>query len=97
VRDDGGEIVGGILADIWGGWLYISYLWVAPELRKQGYGTRLMQAAEAEGRAKGCRYALVDTHSFQAPDFYQQEGFQIVGHIDDYPLGHSAFILTKAL
>src|SRR5437879_2164802 len=79
MRDDAGKIVGGILGDIWGGWLYISYLWVAPELQRQGYGTRLLAAAEEEGRAKGCRYAMLETHSFQAPDFYQRAGYQVAG------------------
>jgi ribosomal protein S18 acetylase RimI-like enzyme len=97
VRNDAGKMVGGVLGDIWGGWLYISYLWVAPELRNQGYGTRLMQAAEDEARAKGCRFVMVETHSFQAPDFYQRAGFQVAGKLDDYPPGHAYFILWKAL
>ncbi|MBK8027265.1 MAG: GNAT family N-acetyltransferase, partial [Chloroflexi bacterium] len=97
VRDDMGEIVGGILGGMWGGWLHITFLWVAPELRKQGYGTRLLQAAEAEAKEKGCRSAFLETHSFQAPDFYRRLGFQPVGQLSDYPPGHAYFIMWKPL
>src|SRR5688572_22645510 len=97
VRDDAGQIVGGILGDIWGGWLHITYLWVMPELREHGYGSRLLQAAEDEARSKGCRGAFLETHSFQVPAFYRKRGFLPVGQLDDYPAGHSFFIMWKPL
>ena len=47
--------------------------------------------------ARGCTQALLDTHSFQAPDFYVQQGYIIYGTIDDYPLGHQKHYLRKSL
>ncbi len=97
VRDDAGKIVGGILGHIWGGWLEISTLWLSDGLRKQGYGTRLLQAAQDEARKKDCRAVFLGTFSFQAPDFYRKHGFLPAGELKDYPPGHSHFFLWKPL
>ena len=45
LRDDAQEVLGGLLASIWGGVLYVRILWVAQALRGQGYGGRLLEAA----------------------------------------------------
>ena len=97
VRDDAGEIVAGILGGMWGGWLHITELWVSENFRKQGYGTRLLQSAENEARAKGCRSVYLETFSFQAPDFYRRHGYQPAGQINDFPPGHTHFIMWKML
>jgi len=43
------------------------------------------------------RHAHLDTFSFQAPDFYQQRGYQVFGQLDDFPPGHRRYYLTKEL
>jgi len=97
LRDERGAILGGALGDIWGGWLDLTFLWVAVPLRGRGYGRQLLEAAEEEARAQGCRGVHLSTHSFQARPFYEKLGYQIVGEIPDYPAGHSLFFLKKAL
>jgi len=97
LRDENGSIRGGIAADLWGGWLNIEFLWVDEDLREQGYATQLMQHVEAEARAYGCRHARVGTHSFQARPFYERLGYQVIAELEDYPPGHSDFLLRKAL
>ena len=52
--------------------------------RRQGYGTRLMQAAEAEAVRRGCGKAMVDTDSFQAPGFYAKLGYEVLGEVEGY-------------
>ena len=97
LRDERGAILGGALGYIWGGWLDLTFLWVAEPLRGRGYGRRLLEAAEEEARTQGCRGVHLSTHSFQARPFYEKLGYEIVGEIPDHPAGHSLFFLKKAL
>ena len=48
LRDERDAIMGGTFGDLWGGWLELTLLWVAEPLRGQGYGARLLLAAEEE-------------------------------------------------
>jgi len=97
VRDDTGMIRGGLLGHIWGGWLHITDLWLEETARGVGLGGRLLQTAEAEARADGCRYVYLDSHSFQAPDFYKKLGYEEFGRLGDSPLGHEQIFLRKHL
>jgi GNAT superfamily N-acetyltransferase len=97
VRDGAGEIVAGLSGWTWGGCLGIEQLWVHADWRGKGYGARLLQAAEAEARSRGCTLAVLDTHSFQAPEFYKRHGYAIHGSVDDCPEGHRHVHLHKRL
>ena len=77
----------------WGGWLHVDMLWVSETLRGQRYGTRLMDAAEAMAKERGAFAATLETHSFQAPDFYAKRGYSVFGRIDDYPPRHGKSFL----
>jgi ribosomal protein S18 acetylase RimI-like enzyme len=97
LRDDAGQISAGVYGWTWGGCCEIRCVWVRPELRGQGYGRSLLQAAEQEARRRGCGQVVLDTHSFQAPGFYQKLGYEIVGVVDEYPRGHKKYYLKKQL
>lgn len=97
VRDNSGAIVAGLSAFTWAGACRVHVLWVHDELRGQGYGTALLQAAEAEARARACHVVVLETHSFQAPDFYQRLGYTMTGFHEDYPYGHRQYFLHKRL
>ena len=56
-----------------------------------------MQAAEEVARERGCIGMWLDTFSFQARGFYVKPGFTVFGTIDDYPIGHRRFYLSKRL
>jgi len=97
VRDDDDRIVAGICGNTWGGCAEIRQFWVEETRRKQGLGTRLLGAAEQEALRRGCRQMLLMTFSFQAPGFYAQHGFEVIGVVDDHPHGHENMPLRKRL
>jgi ribosomal protein S18 acetylase RimI-like enzyme len=97
VRDGQGLIRGGLIGHIWGGWLHITDLWLEKSLRGSGLGRSLMETAETEARDEGCRYVHLDSHSFQAPDFYKKLGYEEFGRLKDSPLGHEQVFLWKRL
>jgi GNAT superfamily N-acetyltransferase len=97
VRDDDHRIVAGICGTTWGGCAEIRQFWVEEARRKQGLGTRLLQAAEHEARRRGCRQMFLTTFSFQAPAFYAKHGFEVVAVVDDHPHGHKNILLRKPL
>jgi GNAT superfamily N-acetyltransferase len=95
IRNDEGQIVAGLRGVTVWGWLFVSQLWVAEELRGQDYGTKLMAAAEAEARRRNCHAGYVDTFSFLALGFYQKLGYTVFGSLEDFPKGHTRYFLKK--
>jgi GNAT superfamily N-acetyltransferase len=92
---DGATWQGGLTARITQGWLFVHLLAVVS--KGEGIGSRLMRAAEAEARARGCLGVWLDTYSFQAPGFYARLGYEEVGRIPDYPPGEARIFLAKRL
>ena len=97
LRGERGDMLGGVLGQLWGGWLQVTYLWVAEAARGAGHGTRLMEDAEAYARSRGAVGATVETHSFQARPFYERLGYEVFGTLEGYPPGHIKFFLRKGL
>ena len=97
LRDGRAAIVAGLYGWTWGGACEIRHLWVRKDMRRRGYGKALMAAAEHEAIVRGCVLIALDTHSFQAPAFYQRLGFEIIGSHRNYPHGHAKHYLRKML
>jgi len=97
LRDADGELYAGLDGFTWGGYAMIEWLWVAESKRGEGLGTRLVRAAEAEATARDCAVIRVNTHSFQAPDFYRALGYEEIGRATDAPVGHGEFFFSKRL
>ena len=85
IEDEHGRLLAGLVAETFGNWLEIEYLFVKEELRGQGIGSQLLQQAESEAKKRNCRFAFVNTYQFQAPAFYQKHGYQEVFTLKDYP------------
>ena len=95
---DGGEVVAGILADIYC-WniLHISILWVKEECRGKGYATALINYAEERAIEVGCKLAHLDTFDFQARGLYEKLGYTVFGTLEDCPEGHYQYYMSKKL
>ena len=65
--------------------------------RGQGVGSQLLAMAEQEAVARGCHSAYLDTFSFQALPFYQKQGYEVFGTLDNYPGEHKRYFLRKQL
>jgi GNAT superfamily N-acetyltransferase len=97
LRDGPGELVAGLHGWTWAGWLEIRAVWVREDGRGRGLGRRLVEVAETEARARGCTRSLLDTHTFQAPGFYEKLGYAEIATIPDYPPGGARHIFAKTL
>ncbi len=97
VRNEEGELDAGIDGFSWGGYAMVEWLWVTASIRGRGHGTGLMRAFETEAQKRGCRAIRVNTHTFQAPDFYRHLGYEEIGYAEDTPLGHGECFFAKRL
>ena len=97
LRSECGDVLGGVLCQLWGGWLQVSYLWVAEGARGLGHGARLMKNAEVHAGRLGAIGVTLETYSFQARTFYERLGYEVFGTLDGCPRGHDKFFLRKAL
>jgi GNAT superfamily N-acetyltransferase len=92
-----GSIVGGLIAHTVLGWMFVQAFWIADEFRGQGFGRKIMKAAEKEAKRRGVNDIYLDTFSFQAPRFYAKLGYREFGRVNDFPKGHSRHWMTKTL
>ncbi|MET7750538.1 GNAT family N-acetyltransferase [Micromonospora sp. NPDC005367] len=97
VTDGDGELVAGLTGWTWGGRAGIDTVWVRADRRRDGWGGRLLRAAEEEARRRGCTEISVSSFSFQAPDFYRRHGYTDTGIRDGIPGGHVDHHLWKSL
>ena len=96
-RDGDGRIVGGARCLTMWQWLLVDWLWVAEKHRGAGLGSALLRRAEQAGRADGCMKAMLNTFSFQAPDFYRRHGYRVFGELADMPPGQCRYWMSKPL
>jgi GNAT superfamily N-acetyltransferase len=94
---DKGEIVGGIVGEVWMTVLFIQFFWIDERFRGDDHGRGLISALEREAKDFGAVRSYVDTMSVQAPGFYASCGYQEYGAIDGYPGGVTRHWFTKAL
>lgn len=97
IKDDKGEIVGGITGEMFWHHLHIDILWVDENFRENGYGSKLVKKLEDFAIEKGCRFIYLDTFSFQAPEFYKKNGYEVFGMLEDHPKGFNQYFLHKKL
>jgi len=92
-----GRLVAGLVGSTSYGWLLIKMLWVADELRRQGYGRALVLNAFNHAKSLGCHSAWLDTSNRDAMQFYRALEFTVFGIIENSgsqePAGHQRWFL----
>jgi GNAT superfamily N-acetyltransferase len=95
-QNENGEIIAGASCDIiMKKVLRIHYLWVSDEYRKQGLGTKIINKIEELAKEKGCKNIHLDTFEFQAPRFYEKNGFKCIGTIPGWLEGQDYIFYRK--
>ncbi len=80
-----GELLGGLMARVARGWLYLERIALPLGEQGAGLGRQLVEMAEAEAIRRGCKGAYLFTVQFQAPGFYQKLGYTEFGRLPDDP------------
>ncbi|MER8199006.1 GNAT family N-acetyltransferase [Streptomyces microflavus] len=91
------QVVGGLTGRTSLGLFFLDLFYLPPRLRGSGLGTEILRQAEDEVRARGCRTAVLYTITFQAPGFYQENGWKRLGEVPCDPPGTSRVFMTKEL
>ena len=97
LEDEQGNLKAGMVAETFGNWLEIEYLYVSDDLRGQGIGSKILKMAERESKERGCKYSFVNTFNFQAPKFYEKHGYKEVFALKEYPYTGERYYYTKEL
>jgi GNAT superfamily N-acetyltransferase len=92
-----GQLAGALDGYIFFDWLTVGRLWVAPERRGSGTGTALLLEAETQAKSLGCVGSTLSTYDFQARPFYEKHGYQVFGILNNNPVGHDRFFMSKPL
>ena len=97
LKDEDGNIRGGILSEVCWNWLEIHVFVIDEDIRKSGFGTKLLVEIEKLAVERGCDFIKVDTLSFQALDFYEKKGYKVYGSIDNVGRDYKHYYLKKDL
>ncbi|MCD4526998.1 GNAT family N-acetyltransferase [Nocardioides sp. cx-173] len=86
IEDEAGELAAGMSGWTWGVAAGIAMTWVRDGTRGEGLGARLLAEFEAAARARGCTHVFVTSFTFQAPGFYERQGYREIFRWEDVPV-----------
>ena len=98
IIDDNGKIIAGCVARMYC-WnvAYLDTLLVDERYRGNGFGSKLLIEVERTAKEKGCYLIHLDTFDFQAKGFYEKQGYEVFGVLEDCPKNHRRFYLKKEI
>ena len=92
------DLVAGVSGWTWGVAAGIGMTWVRADARGKGLGERLLADFEAEARSRGCTHVFVTSFTFQAPGFYERQGYREIFRWEGVPTPDAADVhLRKEL
>jgi GNAT superfamily N-acetyltransferase len=96
-RDVKGRLLGGLIMQSYWRETYVELLWLSASARGVGLGARLIVEAERRARRHGSRLMHLNTYSFQAPGFYEAQGYRRFGAVSGSPKGERRYYYMKQL
>jgi ribosomal protein S18 acetylase RimI-like enzyme len=82
----------------YGKYFYLTDLLVEKEYRKLGVGKQLLELLESKITLLGIEYVWTWTAGYEAPGFYQKQGYEIFTTFENYyPSGHGRIGFIKRL
>jgi GNAT superfamily N-acetyltransferase len=96
-RDAKGKLLGGLILQSYWRESYVELLWLSARARGSGLGSKLLKEAERRAQRRGSRLIHLNTFSFQAPGFYEKQGYQRFGGMSGSPKGESRHFYVKHL
>lgn len=96
-KDIDGRVIGGLRAVASWDWVNIEVIWVDEDARGAGVGQQLLRKAEEFAVSKDVFRLCLETTSFQARGFYEKQGYEVFGELEEYPRGHTMFYMKRVL
>ena len=93
---DAGRVVAGISGWTWGDCCELQSLWVEPGLRGAAWLPGSSPPPKPR-RPRGCSQTVHFTYAFQARALYEQNGYELVGCVEDFPSGTDVLWYRKRL
>ena len=57
----------------------------------------MLAEVESAAKEKGCYLIYLDTFDFQAKEFYEKQGYEVFGVLEDCPKEHCRYYLKKTI
>ena len=92
-----GQIIAGVSGRMEFSRLFINYLWVKDEFRKQGIASRLLENIEVVAKNHNCLDVVIETLLDEVAEIYNRRGYQTLVKIPNYVGRFSRSILKKNL
>ena len=96
-RDAKGKLLGGLILESYWRESYVELLWLSAKARGSGLGSQLIKEAERRAKKRGSHLIHLNTFSFQAPGFYEKQGYRRFGGMSGSPKGESRHYYVKQL
>jgi GNAT superfamily N-acetyltransferase len=90
-----GEPAGGLWGKTAYNWCFVELFVVPEKFRGQDLGSKVLAQAEDIARQRGCVGLWLDTYWFQARQFYEKQGYEVFGALENYPRGGPRYFLRK--
>lgn len=97
LKNPQGKVFGGISGASYYGALHIDMLWTDTSIRGQGYGKKLVSAAEELAKEQSCHFLTLTTMSFEAERFYEKLGYLVEFKRSGYEQNSELIFLKKII